>query len=337
MVRHLAASLICIAQIVLIGVPAFTRGEESVRRHYQTGVMGTALEFVVWGADTNTLDQAILAAEKEMRRIEDLMTDWRSSPLQDLNCAAGAGPVVVERELAAIIARSLAVSKLTHGAFDPTYASAGTLWDFKADPPVIPGKKRIEEALTHVGADRVQVNSETLEIRLPKGSRIGLGGIAKGYGVDRAMQVLRDAGVRHAMVNAGGDMKLLGRDGGHPWEIAIKNPRNPDKALAVLHLSNQCLVTSGDYERFVEWEGERYHHILDPRTGYPATGCMSASVVAPNAELADALATALCVLGPEKGLALIQSLEHVEALVVGMDGQVHTTPGLDAANRLNRP
>lgn len=135
-------------------------------------------------------------------------------------------------------------------------------------------------------------------------------------------------GIRHAFVNAGGDLKALGRKHGKLWEIAVRHPRDRENVLALLPVSNTCVVTSGDYERFFDYEGKRYHHIIDPRTGYPSEGCISATVVAPDAAFADALATALCVLGPDQGLALVERLPRVEALVVGMDGSVRATRGL---------
>ncbi|MBT3293800.1 MAG: FAD:protein FMN transferase [Verrucomicrobia bacterium] len=298
-----------------------------VERQRDLGVMGTRLRIIALGEDAAALDQAIDAAVAEIRRVEDLMTDWRPSPLTQLNAQAGQ-PVTVPRELAAIISRAVALHNLTGGAFDPTFAAVGALWDFKAQPPQIPDKAAIHAALKRVGGDRVIVDGANNQVHLPTGMSVGLGGIAKGYGVDRAMAVLQTHGVRHALVDAGGDMKLLGTRHGKPWEVAVKHPRDREHALAVLHLSNSCIVTSGDYERFVEHAGTRYHHILDPRTGYPATGAMSATVVAYSAELADAVATALCVLGPVEGLKLVERQKRVEAVIVGMDGRVHVSTGL---------
>ncbi|MBL7076377.1 MAG: FAD:protein FMN transferase [Kiritimatiellae bacterium] len=303
-----------------------------VERQRNLGVMGTSLRLVVIGEDAAELDRAIEAAIAEIQRVEDLMTDWRPSPLTRLNAQAGR-PATVPRELAAIIGRSIAVCTLTSGAFDPTFASVGTLWDFKAKPPKIPDEPTIQAALAFVGGDRVTVDAAANSVRLPAGTLLGLGGIAKGYGVDRAMSVLQEHGVQHAMVDAGGDMKLLGLRHGQPWEVAVKHPRERERALAALKLSNVSIVTSGDYERFTDHEGQRYHHILDPRTGRPATGAMSATVVAPSAELGDALATSLCVLGPVEGLQLIEKQKRVEAVVVGMDGVVHVSSGLQGQVR----
>jgi thiamine biosynthesis lipoprotein len=297
------------------------------------GVMGTDLQINVHGSDKAALNAALDAAEAEVRRIEDLMTDWRPSPLMKLNEAAGSGPQVVDRELAAIVSRALEMGRLTGGAFDPTYAGVGRLWDFKKKPPRVPSAEDVARGLESVGYRRVRIDPAASTVDLPKGMRIGLGGIAKGYAVDRAMETLRERGVEHALVNAGGDLKALGFDGDAPWEVAIKHPRDRERVIAVLRVANTALVTSGDYERFFEYEGKRYHHILDPRTGYPSTGAMSVTVVAPNAEYADALATALCVMGPESGLPLIESLARVEAILVSMDGRVHASTGLRTSLR----
>ncbi len=235
---------------------------------------------------------------------------------------------MVDKELFALIQRGVRIGELTGGAFDITYAGAGQLWDFKADPPKLPSDAELEAALTRVGYARLTLDEAALTVELPAGMRIGLGGIAKGYGVDRAMALFMKRGIRNAIVNAGGDLKALGRKFDKSWEIAIRHPRDRERVLAMLPVSNVCVVTSGDYERFFELEGVRYHHILDPRTGRPSTGCMSATVTAPDAAFADALATALCVLGPEKGLELIESLDRVEALIVGLDGAVQLSTGL---------
>ncbi|MCA8923370.1 MAG: FAD:protein FMN transferase [Planctomycetes bacterium] len=327
-----------IALAALAALPALAQGEggappvepalELVER--RLGVMGTDLQLTVLGEDRAALEATLDAAEAELRRVEDRFTSWRDSELTRLNAAAGQGPFEVSSEQARLVARALRVSELTGGAFDITFASVGKLWDFKADPPRIPSAEAIQAALVHVGYAKVKVDLERSTIELPAGTRIGLGGMAKGYGVDCAMQVYLQRGIKHGMVNAGGDLKALGLKHGKPWEIAIKHPRDRERVLAVIPVSNTCVVTSGDYERFVEVDGKRYHHILDPRTGYPSTGCMSATVIAPDATLADALATALCVLGPEAGLKLVNGLRRVEALVVGLDGTVHRSAGLPA-------
>ena len=306
---------------------------ERVARRITFGAMGTE---VVMEAQANAgseldgarLDEALTAARVEFDRVEDMMTSWRDSPLVRMNDAADGSPIEVPEELASLVERALTIARLSGGAFDPTFASVGKAWDFKSDPPVIPSAKELEKLLDRVGWSKVTVDSISNTIAMPAGTRIGLGGIAKGYGVDRAMKTLMGFGVEHAIVNAGGDLKALGDDQGKAWEVAVKHPRDLKRAIAVVPVSNVCLVTSGDYERFFEADGVRYHHIIDPRTGQPATGCMSATVTAPDAALADGVATAVCVLGPDLGLEFVERLPKIEAIVVGMDGQVRTSSGL---------
>lgn len=290
--------------------------------------MGTDLEIKVIDADPEKAKKALDAAVAEIQRVEDMFTTWRDSPLNRLNAQAGKGFVQVPEELAKLVARSLAVAEVTHGAFDPTFASVGKLWDFKAVPPKLPSDSEIAAALKKVGYRKVKIDLENSRISLPAGTRLGLGGIAKGYGVDRAMTVLMDHGIKNGVVNAGGDLKALGTKFGEPWRIAITHPRKGHKPVAVVPLSNICLVTSGDYERFFMVNGKRYHHILDPRTGRPATGCISATVLAPDAAFADALATAMVVLGPEEGLKVIEALPRVNALLVDLEGHVFQSSGL---------
>jgi thiamine biosynthesis lipoprotein len=297
-------------------------------REFRGKTMGTTLQLTVLGPDEKVLEAALSAARAELQRVEDVFTTWRESELTRLNASAGKGPFKVSPEQVKLIGRSLEIGKLTRGAFDVTFYSVGKLWNFKAKPPKLPSKEEIAAALKKVGYAKVKVDPRANTVELPAGTRIGLGGIAKGYGVDRAMAVIMKRGIRHALVNAGGDLKALGTKHGKPWDIAIKHPRDRERVLAVLPVSNVCVVTSGDYERFFVHEGKRYHHILDPRTGYPSQGCMSVTVTAPDAAFADALATALCVLGVKEGLEVVDSLRRVEAILVDLDGGVHFSKGL---------
>lgn len=320
------APLWCAATTAAQAPPASSAG--LVMRERSLEVMASPLELRVIGADPAALDRALDAAHAELRRIEDLMTDWRASPLEDLNAAAGKGPQKVPPELLEIVQLAVEVNAISGGAFDITFAAVGKLWDFKTKPPRVPSDEALAEALKFVGPRNVVVDAKAGTIELASGARLGLGGIAQGFGADRAMAVLMAHGVKHALVNVSGDIKALGTKFDRPWEIAIVHPRHKERVIAVIPVSNTCVVTSGDYERCFEIDGVRYHHILDPRTGKPSRGCMSATVMAPDAALADALATSLCVMGPEKGLAMIERLPRVEALVVDMEGNVRASKGL---------
>ena len=251
--------------------------------------------------------QAVEAAFAEIDRIENRISSWRAdSETTALNQNAGQGAMAVSDELFGLVRRSLAVSKLTGGAFDITFAGAGVLWDFKAKPP-----------------KRPDAEARTIELLLP-GMRLGFGGIGKGYAANRAVHTLKELGITGGLVNAGGDLVAFGRqaDGG-AWTIGLADPMSPDTVFASLDLVDQAIVTSGDYERFFEVDGVRYAHILDPRTGEPVRGLRSVSVVCPDGELADALATSVFVLGVDEGLRLVNSLRGVEALIIDQDGRLH--------------
>lgn len=324
--------------LFLTSISSFTTSTvvdaQLLTEEYVGEVMGTELKIKALGQERKQLKDAVVAAVDEIRRVENLMTDWRKSPLTEINERAGSSATKSPKELVDIIHRSTGISEITDGAFDITYGSVGRLWSFKGNVRELPDPKLISSALKKVDYRKIGINQKNNTILLPEGVTIGLGGIAKGYGVDRAMQVLMNHGIKNALVNAGGDMKALGTNNGQVWEIAIKHPRNRERAMALVKISNSCVVTSGDYERFFEIDNKRYHHILNPLTGYPSTKAMSATVVAPNAEMADALATALVVLGPKHGLPIIEKLPRVEAILVDMDGDVFATTGMQ--NTLQR-
>lgn len=291
-------------------------------------VMGSELTIEVIGPEPEALERVLDECVAEFRRLEDELTDWRPSPLTSLNDAAGEGPRPVPPDLLGVLEVGLTWGERTGGAFDVTFAGVGRLWDFKRQPPLVPSPEAIAEGLKLVGYQKVRLDRAAGTVDLPRGMRIGLGGIAQGWAVDRAMSIILRSGIRDAIVNCSGDVKALGKKDGHPWQIAIKHPRDRERALAVIPVSNACVVTSGDYERGFELDGVRYHHIIDCRTGYPSRGCMSATVVGPVAADCDALATALCVLGPTEGLTLVERLPRFECLLVDMDGQVHVSTGL---------
>jgi FAD:protein FMN transferase len=300
-------------------------------REWRGGVMGTSFQIEAIGKDEAELDRVIGLALDELRRVEDVFTVFRESELTRLNARAGQGPVPVSPEMARLLAISAECGRVTNGAFDVTYFALRPLWNYKAEHPTLPSEDQIQAALKFVDYRRMVVDRQNDTVELPAGFSIDLGGIAKGYGIDRAMDVLLAQGTKNGLVQAGGDTKALGRKFDKPWQIAIKNPRHRDEVFAVLPVVNQCVQTSGDYERFFEIDGQRYHHIIDPRTGRPSSGCMSATVIGPEATFDDGIATAMCVLGPEAGLAIIEQLDRVEAVLVGMDGRVHLSSGLQKA------
>jgi len=298
---------------------------------HETALMGTDLRIVILSEDEAAAREAIAVAEAEMRRIEALMTDWDSqSQLESINRQAGIEPVRVADELLALLEESIELSELTGGKFDVTYAGAGRLWDFRASPPALPDPEQVRAGAARVGYERLVVDREAGTAFLKEaGMRIGLGAIAKGYAVDRAVRLIEARGFEDFAVNAGGDLAARGRKSDSElWWVALQHPRKRGENLAILPMSNVSAVTSGDYERFFELDGRRYCHIIDPDTGWPANGCQSVTVLAPRTYWADALATGVFVMGPTEGLKLLESLAGIEGAIVDSSGELHLTSGL---------
>jgi thiamine biosynthesis lipoprotein len=265
------------------------------------------------------------------RQVDARMSEWKqSSPLSVVNDAAGIAPAPVPDDLRAVIKRGLAIGAITGGAFDITWAALWGLWDFKAEVPRVPGDDEIASRVALVDYRLVEVDDEAGTVYLPKkGMAIGLGGIAKGYALDRSAEALRDRGIDSFLISAAGQMMLGGLRGNRPWRIGIRDPRGgPTEYFARLEVSNTSVASSGDYERYFEIDGVRYHHILDPATGRPAKGLRGTTVICSDATLADALSTAIMVLGPDLGLDLAENLDGVEAVLVDDEGEVRCTSGL---------
>ena len=285
--------------------------------------MGTEVRVYLWHDDPAAGNLAVTAVFDEIARIEALMSTYRDdSEISAVNRDAALRPVVVGPELYELIVRSLDISVLTRGAFDITYDSVGQYYDFRAGQR--PDEATVQADLAKINYRLVNPNDSDHSIRFAaKGVRINLGGIAKGYAVDRGIRILTDAGIESAVVSAGGDSRILGNLGDRPRMIGIRHPRKEDQYVVVIPLEDTAISTSGDYERFFERDGVRFHHILDPETGDSARKVRSASVIAPLAIDTDALSTTVFVLGVEKGLALVNSLPGVDAIIVDGEGKLH--------------
>ncbi len=291
-------------------------------------VMGTVVEITAIGSDSDRVAAAVVEAFVEMERIERLMSPHLAQS-DVARLSAATGPLEVTPETAEVVALGLQVALASGGAFDLTLGRLKALWDVEGEQPQIPEAAGIGRALLGIGPRALQLQGQKVEKADPL-LAVDLGGIAKGYAIDRALALLQRSGVGSASINAGGDLRLLGDRQGRPWRIGIQHPRKAGQLLATLELTDAAVVTSGDYERFFEQDGVRYHHLFDPRTGYPAKLCQSVTLVAPNAMLADALATAVFVLGPQQGLALLEQFPGAEALVVAADGSRQVSPGLES-------
>jgi FAD:protein FMN transferase len=300
--------------------------ERSQRVSRSQLLMGTLVDIVVV-APPVVAEPAIDAAFAEMHRIENLMSPqveqsdvWRLSHQP--------GPVTVSAETAEVLRLGQIVASQSGGAFDLTLGRLKQLWGVETATPRVPSDEEIRTALQGIGPDALRLEGQTVTKRRPD-LQVDLGGIAKGYAIDRAVAVLRQAGVRHASVNAGGDLRLIGDRGDRPWRIGIQHPRQSGELLATLELEDIAVVTSGDYERFFERDGVRYHHLFNPQTGWPARVCQSVTVITGEAMQADALATAVFVLGPERGMEFLRQ-NRAEGILVTASGEVLVTPGLQS-------
>ena len=318
-------SLRCLSVVLLGVLPALAHAEWFQR---EEAIMGTRVAVELWSEDAALAERAMDAVIAEMRRTDELMSTYKpESQLSQVNAHAHERPVQVDADIIEVVERALAMSKLSGGAFDITYASVGYLYDYRAHQR--PTDQQIAAALPGVDYRQVQVDREARTIRfLRKGVRIDLGGIAKGYAVDRSIEHLRKLGIEHAMVNAGGDTRLLGDRRGKPWVVGIRDPRSEGRVVTRLPLEEEAISTSGDYERYFEEDGVRYHHILVPGTGKSARGVRSATVIGDDATLTDALSTTVFVLGVERGMRLIAGLKGVEAVVVDEQGRIYYSDGL---------
>lgn len=268
---------------------------------------------------------------EEIERLEQLFSRTiEESDINLINSSAGERPARVSEEVLYVIEKALYYARLSEGYFDPTIAPLIDAWGFLGQEFRLPGQDEIDSAAVLVDFNLVQVDRNSSTVFLPeKGMSIELGGIAKGYIVDRALETLINAGIEHAFINAGGDIGLIGsKPDGEPWRIGVRHPRE-DSIIAVFPINNRAVVTSGDYQRFFTENGVNYHHLLDPNTGYPARKLVSVTVVADTVLEADALSTAIFIMGPEKGLPLLESLPGVEGLLITPEFDILLSSGLE--------
>lgn len=294
-------------------------------------LMGSRFEVVALSSSPDTARRAVQACIQEIQRIERLISSWdQNSETSQINQYAGIRPVRVSRELFELIRRSIKISSLTQGAFDISYASMDRIWQFDGSMQTMPSEEQISASVRNVNYQNILLDAGQHTVFLKeKGMKIGFGAIGKGYAANRGRKMMQQLGIQNGMVNAGGDLIAWGtQEDRQPWKIGIVNPHNKNKVFSWLHIQEQAVVTSGNYERYVWLNGERYTHIIDPRTGYPVKGIQSVTIVCPDAELADALATAVFVLGTEAGLYLVNQLKGVECLIIQEDNTMKASQNL---------
>jgi len=292
----------------------------------QQDIMGTRVSVELWHDNLQLAQQCSDKVFEEMHRIDELMSPYKpNSEISFINNNAAISAIKISREMSTIINRALFFSRLSEGAFDITFASIGYRYDYRKK--IQPSDKVISASLNaidyhHIHLDKQQIYFDNT------GVRIDLGGIAKGYAVDQALKIVDDCGIKEAMISAGGDSRILGLKRGKPWMIGIQHPRKKNDVALVLPLSDTAVSTSGDYERyFIREDGHRVHHIINPSTGRSADSSWSATVIGPDAMTTDALSTTVFVLGAEKGIALIETLKDIDAVIIDRHGKVHYSSG----------
>jgi thiamine biosynthesis lipoprotein len=294
----------------------------------QQGIMGTNIHVELWSDSAQQGEDAIQAVMDEMQRINQLMSPYiESSELSQLNHHGAAGFVPVSKELFDLIALSVELAKETDGAFDITFASVGYLYNYRKSQK--PQQNQIASLLKAINYRHIRFDKTQQSIFFAHPNvKIDLGGIAKGHAVDNAIEILKKRGIKHALVTAGGDTKLLGDRFGKPWMVGIRDPRNKDKQAVVLPLVDTALSTSGDYERYFEQDGKRYHHILSPKTGTSAKEVQSVSIIGQRSTLNDALSTAVFVLGVQKGMDLLNRTPGYDGIIVDNQRKLHYSNAL---------
>ena len=291
-------------------------------------IMGTLIRVELWSEDPKIGKRAIDDVMAEMRRIDLAMSPYKeASELSKINREAAKTPVAISRELYDLIVRAQKLSVQTGGAFDITFSSVGYMYDYRKG--VKPSDEQIKKALPGINYKLITLDPKKHTIHFGRGGmRIDLGGIAKGYAVDRGIDILRRYGVEHGLVTAGGDSRVLGDHRGRPWILGVRDPRRKDGVVVRMPLVNEAISTSGDYERYFEAGGVRYHHIINPKTGHSASGVWSATVIGPDATTTDGLSTSVFVLGPKDGIALVDKIPGIEAVIIDANGKMLYSAGL---------
>ncbi len=295
-------------------------------------VMGTVARVEVWQRDEASCQIALETAFAQIKMVDQLMSNFKpDSDLARINQQGAISPVKVDPLTFKAIALSLDYSRLTHGAFDITVGPLVEAWGFYSGQPSFPSKAELRTRLALVGYEAIELDPKASTVFLAKrGMKLDLGGIAKGFALDQAAQALANLGVSTAMLDLGGNLYFLGEPvQGSLWKAALVDGRNLDLIRILLDIKGGAVASSAAYERFFEWEGKRYGHIIDPGQGRPAWGLLSATVIAPLATQADALSTALYVMGLDQGLRLLERLAEVEAILVTEDSTVRTSSGLE--------
>lgn len=295
-------------------------------------LMGSRFDITLVAKDSVTANALIDEAVLEIKRIEGLISSWDpGSQTTEINLNAGVRPVKVAQELFELIGRSKHISRLTDGAFDISYASIDKVWHFDGSMIEKPSKNAVALSVSKIGYENIVLNVKGQTVFLKtKGMKIAFGSIGKGYAADKVRKMLLDKGVRSGIINASGDLTTWGKQpNGKDWLVGITSPLNKENIFSWFPVIDAAVATSGNYEKFVEFDGVKYSHIIDPRTGYPATGLKSVTIFAKSAELCDALATSVFVTGLDTGINLIDQIKDVDCIIIDDNNKVHTSKNIE--------
>lgn len=295
-----------------------------IQMHKDTLLMGSRFDITIVDKDSVSAEKNIERVIAEISRIENLISEWRSeTQISEVNRNAGIRAVKVDREVFELTKRALYFSKITNGAFDISIAAIDKIWKFDGSMEKMPSAETIKKSIEKVGYQNIELDSihSTIYLKLP-GMKIGFGATGKGYAAEKGKQLLLSLGIESGIVNASGDMTVWGTQlDGRPWKIGISSPFESGEILKVLLLNNTAVVTSGDYQKFVEFNGIYYSHIINPKTGFPANGLRSVTIIGPDAEIANGISTSIMVLGKEKGLQLIKKYPDYSCLLITDKGK----------------
>jgi FAD:protein FMN transferase len=312
-----------IVLLVLISLVSIATHAQTLRTR-MTMLMGARFDITIVAKDSLTAEQHIDTCIAEIKRIEYLISDWiDTTQVSRVNQYAGIAPVEVDQELIALTLRAIRLSRVTSGAFDISFAAMEKIWRYDGSMTSMPSAGSVARARQFVGYQQIVVDSVNHTIFLPyKGMKIGFGALGEGYAADRCRQLMEAKGIQAGIVNGSGDMNTWGKQpDGSPWNIGIADPFRKGKLYAVVPLQEGAVVTSGSYEKYVELGGKRYSHIINPATGYPATGLTSVTVFGPMAELANGLSTSIMVMGTKRGLELLAKYPGYSCLLITDKGR----------------
>lgn len=313
----------------LISVSQLFSQEIAQRRTLK--LMGSRFDITIVSKDSISANAFINEAVAEITRIEKLISSWDSnSQTAEINRNAGIKPVKVDLELFQLIERSKQISKITDGAFDISYASIDKVWHFDGSMTRKPTEEEITNSVAKIGYQNIVLDKENQTVFLKlEGMKIGFGALGKGYAADKVRTLLKAKNVSAGIINASGDLTTWGKQpNGTDWMVGITNPLNKNKIFSWFPVVDAAVATSGNYEKFVEFNGVKYSHIIDPRTGYPATGLVSVTIFANSAELSDALATSVFIMGAETGINLINQLNGVECIIVNSENKIFNSKNI---------